>query len=264
MRRAPLLLAGLTLVLVLGACGGDDDEPSSESTGSTTTEADGTTTTDADDTSTTDDDGGSSTTDGTPTTIDPADLPGEVVEIYPYEGAELSVVGVAADDVLNVRVGPGTEFDVLVELDPLADGLVATGQNRSLDDGAAFWSEIEVDGDVGWVNRSFVSELTGTTDVTSQLPQGLEGDTMDDLADAVAEARAGVEEGPGPEVTVVDGPSSGDLGEITVDVIGFQDDAVAGERLRIFGTPDPSGGFVLKTVEATSMCTRGVAEGLCL
>ncbi len=260
MRRAPLLLAGLTLVLVLGACGGDDDEPAGQS-GTTTTEADGTTT-DADETTTTDDDG-SSTTEGTPTTIDPADLPGEVIEIYPYEGAALWVVGVAADDTLNVRVGPGTDFDVLVELDPLADGLVATGQNRSIDDGDAFWSEIEIDGQVGWVNRRFVSELTGTTDVTSQLPQGLEGETMDDLADAVAEARAGVEEGPAPDVTVVDGPSTGDLGEITIDLIGYQDDAISGERLHIFGTPSGDG-FVLKTVEATTMCTRGVAEGLCL
>ena len=260
MRRAPLLLAGLLLVLVLGACGSDDDPPPEES-GTTTTEADGTTTTETDDTTTTDD--GSSTTDGTPTTIDPADLPGEEIDIYPYEGAELSVVGVAADDTLNVRVGPGTDFDVVTELDPLADGLVATGHNRSIDDGSAFWSEVEVDGKVGWVNRRFVSELTGTTDVTSQLPQGLEGETMDDLADAVAEARAGVDEGPAPEVTVVDGPSTGDLGEITVDLIGYQDDAITGERLHVFGTPSGDG-FVLKTVEATTMCTRGVNEGLCV
>jgi hypothetical protein len=260
MRRASLLLAGLALVLVLGACG-DDDDPS-ESAGTTTTEADGTTT-EGDGTTTTDDDG-SSTTEGTPTTIDPDDLPGEVVDIFPYEGASLWVVGVAADDTLNVRVGPGTDFEVVTELDPLADGLVATGQNRSIDDGEAFWSEIEVEGTVGWVNRRFVSELGDTTDITSQLPQGLEGETMDDLADAVAEARAGVEEGPAPEVTVVDGPSTGDLGEITIDVIGYQDDAVSGERLHVFGTPDPSGGFVLKSVEATVMCSRGVSDGLCV
>src|SRR5690349_8782106 len=106
MRRASLLLAGPALVLALGlgACGSDDDPPEN-SAGTTTTEADGSSTTEGDGTTTTDE--GSSTTDETATTIDPADLPGEVVEIYPYEGAELWVVGVEADDTLNVRVGPG-------------------------------------------------------------------------------------------------------------------------------------------------------------
>jgi hypothetical protein len=265
MRRASLLLAGPALVLALGlgACGSDDDPPEEETGTTTTTEADGSSTTEGDGTSTTDDEG-SSTTDRTATTIDPADLPGEVVEIYPYEGAELSVVGVEAEDTLNVRAGPGTDFDVVTELDPLADGLVSTGQVRTLDDGS-YWVEVQVDGVVGWTNRRFVSEMTGTTDVTHQLPQGLGGETMLDLAEAVADARAGVEEGPAPTMTVVDGPSVGDLGEITIDLVGYQDDAVSGERLHIFATPDESGeGFVLKTVEATTMCTRGVTEGVCL
>lgn len=262
MRRAPLLVAGLTLALLLGACGGDD-EPSSESSGTTSTEADGTSTTEGDDTTTIEE--GTSTTDGAPTTLDPADLPGEALEIFPYDGAELAVVGVAADDTLNVRVGPGTDFEVVAELDPRADGLVATGHNRDIGDGGSLWVEVEVDGRVGWVNRSFVSEMTGTTDITSQLPSGLGGETVVDLAEAVAEARAGVEEGAGPKVIVVAGPTDGDRGEITVDVIGYQDDAVTGERLDITATPDARGeGFVLLQVDATTMCTRGVNEGLCL
>jgi hypothetical protein len=85
------------------------------------------------------------------------------------------------------------------------------------------------------------------------------------MGEAVAAARAPADEGPRPTVTVVDGPTVGDLGEVTVDVLGLADDSLRGERLHVFATPDPAGeGFGLKTVEATALCARGVtADGLC-
>jgi hypothetical protein len=49
----------------------------------------------------------------------------------------------------------------------------------------------------------------------------------------------------------------GDLGEVTYDVVGFADDSVLGERLHVFGTPGDT--FTLKTVEATTLCRRGVS-----
>src|SRR5690554_3371630 len=60
---------------------------------------------------------------------DPADLPGEVIEIFPYADAELAVMGVAADDVLYVREGPGVEFADVAQLEPLDQGIIATGEN---------------------------------------------------------------------------------------------------------------------------------------
>jgi hypothetical protein len=66
---------------------------------------------------------------------------------------------------------------------------------------------------------------------------------------------------------VVSTPTSvGDLGEITMDVIGLADDAQIGWRVHICATPSQSGdGFVLKSVEATSLCGRGVtSDGLCI
>ena len=67
------------------------------------------------------------------------------------------------------------------------------------------------------------------------------------------------------DVVVVDGPTVGDLGEITVDVVGFPDDSVLGARLRVFAEPDPGGeSFTVRTVESTTLCRRAVSEGLCV
>ena len=56
----------------------------------------------------------------------------------------------------------------------------------------------------------------------------------------------------------------GDLGEVTYDVIGFPDDSVTGVRLHVFGEPSGNG-FVLRTVESTTLCARGATGGrLCL
>jgi hypothetical protein len=250
LRPAAVLLA---TVLLLAGCGDDGEEPTAAS-GTTEATASSTTTTGA---------GGGATSS---TTAAEGDLPGEPIDLYPYEGAELAVVGVAADDVLNVRTGPGTEFDVAFELEPLAAGLEATGHNRLIE-GDGMWAEVTAEGGTGWVNVAFVSHLGDAADITTEVaptPADLpSAPTMDELGEAVARTRASEE--PPSTITVVDGPTVGDLGEITVDVVGLGDDAVGGERLHVFGTPDESGdGFTLKSVEATLLCTRGVSDGLCV
>lgn len=78
---------------------------------------------------------------------------------------------------------------------------------------------------------------------------------------------------PSPDLSKPDGPrlvqsvaaAVGDLGEITYDVVGLQDDSVSGYRLHVFGTTSPSGeGFILKSVEDTTFCSRGTAGDLCV
>lgn len=257
-RRAPVaLLLTAGLVLGLAACG-DDDEGTDG--GPTTTEASGSSSADP---------GGSSTTAaGDPTTTEAggetttttaeADLPGEPIDIYPYEGAALAVVGVAAGDTLNVRSGPGTDFDVVTELGPLADGFAATGRNRVLDDDSV-WAEVEADDATGWVNAAYVAQLGTAVDVTADVP-ATSAATVAALAEAVAAGRAGQGEGPTPTVTVVDGPTDN---EVTVDLIGLADDAQRGERLYIAAAAEGDG-FTATVVEATALCARGVTDdGLC-
>jgi hypothetical protein len=256
-RVAALLTASL---LLLAACGDADDGDLTGTDGTTTTVDD---TTDAEETTTTTTEVDDTTT--TTTTAEPGELPGERFEMFPFEDAELAVVGVEADDELNVRSGPGVSFDVVLTLDPLAEGVVATGHNRILP-GGDIWVEVRAGGRTGWANSSFLSHLGVTDDITSQLGTPAElprAATMTELARVVGEGRAPDAE-MDPDIVVVDGPSEGDLAEVVVDVLGYPDDAVLGERLRIFARPDGNS-FALRTVEATVLCRRGVTDdGLCI
>lgn len=261
-RTVPLLLLALALGVV--ACGDDDGDATVPTTEATPTSDDGgtTTTTTAEGTSTTTSDEGSTTTttttDGgasTPTgPVPDGELPGEPIDIFPYEGANLAVVGVEAGATLNVRGGPGTSFAVAVELDPQAVGFTATGRNRTLDDGS-FWSEVTVDGQVGWANGAYLAQPGASRDITGDVSVPTDVTDTEAAALAVARQRAPEGEGPTPTVTVVARRTPTD---VTVDVIGLADDAQKGERLHVTG----SGADL--TVEATALCSRGVtADGLC-
>ena len=246
----PLILS-VALVLI-GACGGSGTD-STTTTQATTTSASTTTG------STT------STTDATTTTSD-EDLPGEPIDFGPTAGDEIAVVGVAHDDVLNVRAAPGTDSEVLAELAPTATGLIATGRARSLPE--SIWFEVEVEGVTGWVSSAFVGYLGLTDDATAEVIEALGetpgAETMLDLGLIVAEVMSSDE--PPSRIVMSVAPVVGDLGEVTYDVVGLGDDALGGVRLHVFGDPAEGGeAFVLSNVERTFICSRGVTDdGFCV
>lgn len=251
MRRT--LLGLLAAVILLSGCGGDDAETTAD-TVTTTAEAEVTTT----------------TGEGSPspsTTGASGDLAGERMDIFPYEGVVLGVVGVDAEDLLDVRSAPGTGSEVVAELDPLAEGITPSGHNRQLDDGT-LWAEVTADGITGWANSAHLAHLGPVADITAELyPEPADrptAETLLDLGKPVAAERAGADE-PGPRIVVVAAPTVGDLGEIVLDVVGYPDDAVLGERLHVFAEPDPGGdGFTVRSVESTTLCRRGVSDGRCV
>ncbi len=61
------------------------------------------------------------------------------------------VAGVAADDVLNVREGPGVEHPIVAELAPDATGVLTTGF------AAGDWWEVQIGEVIGWVNSTFLA-----------------------------------------------------------------------------------------------------------
>jgi len=258
-------------VFFVAACGSDDQgasTPIPETTGATVA---GPSTTDSPSTtapaslSTT---AAPSTTAPASTTSPPSDgsLPGEVIDLYPYEGASLAVVGVERHDTLALRSGPGTDFDVVHELSPLDTEVIAAGHNRQVDD--AIWAEVDKDGHHGWVNVAYLLHLGAADDITDQLtdPSGElpSGATMEEVAHAVAELRASTE--PLSRIAIIEDPELGDLGSITVDVIGLGDDAVGGERLHILAEPGAGDdAFTVQSVQRLSLCSRGVTDdGLCV
>jgi hypothetical protein len=194
-----------------------------------------------------------------------ASTPGRATSIRPGAGDVLAVVGVAHDDVLNVRTGPGTSFPVLTTVPPLAADVTATGQGWLVDGSA--WFEVSRSGVTGWANGRFLAWRDGTADVTSQVVARVGrvpgAETMVDLGREVAGAMA---PGPGPSTVVMSEPAVvGDLGEVTYDVVGLGDDSLWALRLHVVGQPADSGaGLALKSVEATSFCGRGPArDGRC-
>ena len=262
-RRLPWLV--VLMVLVAAACGGADDATSGAAEPTTTAPTSGAVESPSAEPGPVPTDDPVSPSPATSPTMSAAGagLTGEDVS-GPPAGTTFGVVGVAADDVLNVREVPGVGGEVFGELQPLADGITATGRARLVDD--SVWFQIDGDAaDDGWVNARYLAVLGETTDITSEFAERPAAETMLQLADMVAALRAPPDgEGDGPTVVVSDGPSVGDLGEVAIDVLGFADDAIRGERLHLFAEPDMGGeGFTLRTVERTLLCARGVSDGLC-
>ncbi len=265
-------LAAISLLAaVLAGCGDGESQATTTSAATTTIAPDLTTTEPEPSTSSTDDTSPTTNDTSVPETTDPpgettTTLPGTEVEMFAREGDILHVVGVAHDDVLNVRSGPSAGFDIVTTLQPTGNA-TATGRARQIP--GAFWYEVEANGQTGWANMRFFAYLGGVGDATSQIVNELDGvipeaETMLDLGQLVAEAYPR-DESVEPKITMTVAPTVGDLGEVTFDVIGLADDSLLGVRLHVFGQPTEGGdGFGLKSVEATSLCGRGLSGELCV
>ncbi|MCY3616953.1 MAG: hypothetical protein OXG66_04685 [Acidimicrobiaceae bacterium] len=225
-----------------------------------------------------------------------ADLPGEPLELGPAEGAGLAVVGIRYDSALNMRAVPNGE--IIARLDNVMDGVrdpaiyvrrpdsddiittvvwkrgvVATGNTRALT--TSTWHEFLAGDLTGWSSAAFLAQLGATEDATSEVVDALGelpvADTMVELGLEVAQTMASQE--PQSSVVVSGAPGlAGDLGQVTIDIVGIGDDSVRGFRLVVFAhpaedwTPDDPGPFTLKSVERTVLCHshRGVsADGVC-
>ncbi len=204
-------------------------------------------------------------------TVAAAELPGEPFELgFLRAGDRLGVMGVAHDDVLNVRALPGADQPVVATLAPLADDVTPTGRLRRLPDESSIWAEITRGAGVGWVNASYLAYLGAADDWTSQVVEANGGRapsaaTMEALGDAVVATFAHPDPAEGTRSVQVTGATVGDLGEVTYDVVGLLDDAQIGLRLHVFGTPQAGGGFTLASVEAVGLCSRGVTDtGACV
>lgn len=246
-----------TLTLMLAACGGDAASTTTSSLVSTTTQPTTTLVTTTVSPAT-------STTEGTTTTtFTPGDLPGERIDFGPAAGDNVAVIGVAHDDVLNLRAAPGADQRILERIPPRYDSLTALGHTRDLS--PSFWIEVEYQGSTGWVNYRYIAFLGETTDATAsviaELGETPSAETMLELGMIVAESMASEE--PESEIVLTSAPEVGDLGEVIYDVVGLGDDAVRGLRLHVFGQPAAEA-FTLHTVEMTALCGRGEDEGACV
>lgn len=253
------------LIITVPACA--DGEPTADTGDETTTTSPATTTSATDGTTTTEEtttttEAATTTTESTTTTTTVATtttLAGEPFDIGPADGDVVAVVGVAFDDGLNVREGPGTDQAIIATLDPTFDNIVATGNHRLLP--ASIWNEVTVESVTGWASSRFMAYLGVVNDDTSNLIANSFGgeiptaDTMLDLGMLVADEYTSTE--PESRVTVTVAPSDT---EVVIDVIGLGDDALFGLRLHVFGQEE-DGVLGLKSVEVWALCGRGVTDG---
>lgn len=263
MRSRQLWIVLLSGALV-AACAGDDVTASSASTApaatSTSTPVTSTSTVVA--TTSTSPVVTTTTLPATTTTTTGDELPGAPIDFGPAQGDTLAVVGVAHDDVLNLRAAPGADQDILEGIPPTYDALRALGQTRELP--GSFWIAVDYEGTAGWVNLRYLGYLGDTNDTTHiATEEGVpSAETMLDLGFLLAEAVASVD--PPSEIVLVVAPTVADLGEVTYDVIGLGDDALRGLRVHVFGQPIDEA-FTLKSVEETALCGRGVdSSGACV
>jgi hypothetical protein len=236
------------MAMLLAACGADVGDTTTTAPPLTTTTTVETTTTLADTT----------TTQATTTT-----LAGEPIEFGPAEDDIVMVVGVAYDDVLNLRAAPGADQPISDEIPPTFAELVAQGNTRDLSPG--FWIEVDYEGSVGWINFAYTAFEGDVNDETSAVIDDLGERPVESTMTELAEVVAGVfdsDEEPESDIVQVTEVVEGDLTEVTYDVIGLGDDSVRGFRLHIFAE-ESSDGFTLRTVEVTLLCGRGVSDGLC-
>ena len=258
--RSALAVLAVSM-LVLGACGEDAATSTTTTTVIETTTSSLATTTTSMATTTSTTSATTTTAPGT-TTTGASELPGEPIDFGPAAGDTLAVVGVAHDDVLNLRAAPGADQEILDGIPPTYDALTAVGQTRELP--GSFWIAVDYEGTEGWVNLTFIGYLGDTTDITHAVTEQLGGtsgaETMLELGLIVAEGVAGDSSA---DIVMSVAPTVGDLGEVTFDVTGFEDDSVRGSRLHVFGQPIDEA-FLLASVEETVICARGVDDGACV
>jgi hypothetical protein len=82
-------------------------------------------------------------------------FPGAVV-MWTETAGTRSVVLVAPDDVLNVRSGPGVEYEIVANLSPTTAGVRLTGRQEVV--GSSTWVEIVIGHGTGWVNGHYLAE----------------------------------------------------------------------------------------------------------
>src|SRR5262249_49221832 len=65
------------------------------------------------------------------------------------------VVRISQGDYLNVRAGVGSQYHVIMRLEPGTGGIVL-GRNR-VANAETMWQEIIIEGGTGWVNADYIA-----------------------------------------------------------------------------------------------------------
>lgn len=110
---------------------------------------------------------------GSPVAPLPAsELPAPAPELILYR-----VAGIQANDVLNMRAGPGSNFPLIVGIAPDAIGISAVGPSQM--NGTTRWQNIRYKGFTGWVNADFLlMQSNNNASPAPAIPSRIPGDAQ--------------------------------------------------------------------------------------
>jgi hypothetical protein len=170
--------------------------------------------------------GGATTTGSSTTTahLEPSStLPGVPAESTLAAGDVVGVIGASAAAAHWLVEVPGGDLpdEVVRELSPLETGLEALGAAREVDE--VLWERLRLDDDEGWFPRPMLAFVGDAEDVTA-LYVAVDAVSVEELGAEIA----GEIEATEIVLTNVTGPL-----EVTYDVLGLEDDSVAGFRIRV-------------------------------
>lgn len=173
---------------------------------------------------------------------------------------EVAVIGLAGGESLDIHALPGLDQPVIGMVPAGAADVIVLGDAFETADGVTWWL-VRYESTQGWVQPevAFVGATRNSTG-RLQIALGDRGfDDLDALAIAVAEEYAAT--ATDAQIAVVSSTTAPP--RVTVDVVGFDDDAVAGVRLIVVGA-GPAGRVQVESVQEIPLCRRGVTvEGLC-
>lgn len=284
-------MAVTAMIVVSAGCGSSDGDSSSPSATTTTAEApattvaDTTTTNVATTTTSTTSTTLPATTSTTTTTTTPTTttepvptttttLPGEPYE-YAIAGTVGQVAGVAFDETFDLQALPGEDQPIAASLPALTE-FVLTGEGRQIDQGSFFrvWFEVATDDAVGWISKWSVVYLGAprglTADTIDALGEVPTAPTMIELGQIVTDAIVQPDPDFPPATVVLAAEPSDDTNPVVIydgfPGEDFGSDVDLGSRYLIVGRQLGPDSYELVSVEAASLCTRGVesSTGYCV
>ena len=96
-----------------------------------------------------------------------------IQEFTPEPGWRYRVVGVAANDVLNVREQPGTEGRIIGRLQPRSRNTIVTGAR--VEAGGSVWWRVIAGDTTGWVNARYLTPVSTSADTETGYPLACSG-----------------------------------------------------------------------------------------
>ena len=162
-----------------------------------------------------------------------------------------AVTGVAADDMLNVRSGPGVQNMITGMLPPSATGIRPTGQSAQSADGGTWWqiADPALPGGTGWVNARFLApaqtaspaQAAPEQPAEAHSPQGLDPAQYHQVTGVASNAVLYLRSSPTPDAPIV-GMLPPDATEISIT--GAQQASQNGRMwVQVYHANAPDGGM---------------------